>query len=201
MDIESKVFYLIRKAFLIAVATTVIGLLVPGFSAYEEGIFDAESMINHAAPMLEPKVQEQLRHYQQLKSGAEQKLLEINKIFMAQGPLTNEQIAALTAQRTVAEQLAQANPPVTFLPFYLSSAMLLWVLSLTPLAWLALLLYPGRSAFDSLSPFQVVGTGLLAHVSYQWTVWMRYFVLKNNGRKVVGFANYDISHVSRLSWK
>ena len=23
---------------------------------------------------------------------------------------------------------------------------------------------------------------------------MRYFVLKNNGRKVIGFANYDISH-------
>jgi hypothetical protein len=41
---------------------------------------------------------------------------------------------------------------------------------------------------------QALSAGLLVYVSYQWTVWTRYFVLKNNGRKGIGFANYDVSH-------
>ncbi|MGA2743837.1 MAG: hypothetical protein ABSE44_03990 [Candidatus Sulfotelmatobacter sp.] len=193
-DTSSRAFQLIRKAFLIAFATTLITLVIPGWVAHRAGIFDERSMAEHITPRLGSPLRDQLSLYQKHREDADRKLVQIDDAFVGSGQLTNEQISALNAQYIVAERLQNATPPVKFLPFYLSSAMLLWVLSLTPLAWLALLFYPGASPFESLRYSEVLGAGLLAYVSYQWTVWMRYFVLGNSGRKVVGFANYDVSH-------
>ncbi len=195
-DLSRTAFLAIRKAFLIAVATTFIGLIIPGLVAYKEQVFDSEAMERHAIAFLSPEVQVEFQRYHISKADAERKMIEINTAFLSPGTLTNEQVASLNAQRSVAEKLATARPPVYFLPFYLSSAMLTWVLTLTPVAWLALLFHPGKSPFRGLNRKYVISTGFLAYVSYQWTVWTRYFVLKNNGRKVVGFANYDVSHAA-----
>jgi hypothetical protein len=193
-DISSKVYSLFHKAVLIGAATAFVGLILPGLVAQHDRVFNREKMIDKVEPKLPSEMRKQIDDYQTLKNNADQALVDIDKKFVdPKKPPTTEEIATLTAQRAVAERLADAKPPVTFMPFYLSPAMLLWVLSLTPLAWLAFLMYPGRNALGSLNPVAVVAGGMLAYVSYQWTVWMRYFVLKNQGRKVIGLANYDAS--------
>jgi hypothetical protein len=193
-DLSYSAFKVIRKAFGIAVITTFIGLILPGIVAYTDGVFDSESMARQITPRLPQPLRDSIEKYQTLKAAAERKLYEIKTQFVTGSQLTPEQITSLNSQRLVAERLASAPPPVTFLPFYLSSGMLLWVTALTPLAWLALIFYPGSSPFKFLHPARVIITGIILHVCYQWTVWTRYFVLKSKGRKVIGFANYDVSH-------
>lgn len=195
-EFTGSAYSIIRRGFVIAVFTTVIGLILPGIVAYRQGIFDEEAMSKHMTPKLPIEEQREIEHYRTTKAFAKEKLAQIDSIFASQQVLTSAQVTALKTQRAVAQELATAHPPVTFLPFYLSSGMLTWVLTLTPLAWLALLFYPGRGPFEHLNPLRTVSTALLGYVAYQWTVWTRYFVLQNNGRKVIGFANYDVSHAA-----
>jgi hypothetical protein len=194
--ITSRAFYMIRRGFIVAVFTTLIGLILPGLTAYKVGIFDEESMSKTMAAKLPPEEQRDIEHYRATKAAAKEKIKEIDSIFASNQILSNDQVSSLNAQLSIAHRLVTADPPVTFLPFYLSSGMLTWVFTLTPLAWLALVFYPGISPFEQLKIGKVFACALLGYISYQWTVWMRYFVLQNNGRKVIGFANYDVSHAT-----
>jgi hypothetical protein len=193
-DLSSKAFEIIRKAFIITMISTFIGLIVPGLVAYKEGMFDSESMARQMTPRLAQPLRDNIEKYRTLKSGAEHRLYEIDMQFARGSKLTVEEVASLNSQRSVAERLASTPPPVTFLPFYLSSSMLLWVTTLTPLAWLALIFHPGRNPFKFLHPGRVIISGIILYISYQWTVWTRYFILKSNGRKIIAFSNYDVSH-------
>ena len=147
---------IIRRGFVIAVCTTVIGLVLPGIVAYREGFFDEAAMSKRMTTKLPIEEQREIEHYATTKAMAKEKLFQIDSMFASQQILTNEQVAALNAQRSVAQELVSAQPPVTFLPFYLSSGMFTWVLTLTPLAWLALLFYPGQSPFEHLNPAKTI---------------------------------------------
>jgi hypothetical protein len=164
--ISSKAFYMIRRGFIVAVVTTLIGLILPGITAYKEGIFDEESMSKTMASKLPPEEQKDIEHYRVTKIAAKEKIQEIDSIFASTQILSNDQVSSLNAQLSIAHRLVSADPPVGFLPFYLSSGMLTWVFTLTPLAWLALVFLPRKKSFRSTPNQQSNGLRIA------WVCWL-----------------------------
>ena len=76
----------------------------------------------------------------------------------------------LNAQRAVANQVWPRIRSASFLAFYLEFGDVVMGADVTPLAWLALLFFPGSRPFESLKIGRVLTAGFLIYVSYQWTV-------------------------------
>jgi len=72
--------------------------------------------------------------------------------------------------------------------------MLVWVCQYACLGWLLVILAPYRSGMfhhrKDIAQFFLMT--LLIYGVYEWTVWMRNFVLTNEKRLVYSFANWDI---------
>jgi hypothetical protein len=74
-NISSKTFDLLLKGFLITSITTIIGLILPGLSAYRAGVFDAEMMAEHVTPSLPPELRSKISDYREAKARAQRSLV------------------------------------------------------------------------------------------------------------------------------
>jgi hypothetical protein len=92
VTLPAKAWSLFARGFLIAVVTVFVGLILPGLTAYKEGMFDVDSMTEKVKYRLPPEIRSKIEEYLKLKADAERKLVEIDTAFLAPGQLRPETI-------------------------------------------------------------------------------------------------------------
>lgn len=94
----------------------------------------------------------------------------------------------------VSKTMSTATPPIAVIPFYLNPQMLLWPATYTCLLWIAVLMAPHdavrfkRILFDHKTHVLAI----ITYLFYEWPLWLRNFVLTDEGRVVYGYPNFDI---------
>src|SRR5262249_16862647 len=173
------------RLFLVSVTAIMLGVVVPGIIADMGGVFYEKPTRN----MIRGQGRVELDKFEARKKELTDRIPRLKSAI--ESPKPDSRLTDLLEQLNVNEtKLEQLKPKILVAPFYLSDIMLIWVLQYTLLGWLAVLLNPA-----SIKPLQdprcyLITLGL--YVIYEWTIWIRNFILTDEGRKIYSYANRDI---------
>ncbi|WP_448698158.1 hypothetical protein ACFGVR_15160 [Mucilaginibacter sp. AW1-3] len=181
------------KAVLVVVIALLFGLIIPGIVAAGGGVFYESTLIGH----MPVKAQRSFRAGQATEALLKAKLNEIDsalKKSTSPGMLST----LVKDESAIRSELKTSHTAVVPAPFYLNPIMLVWVAQYTSLGWLLLILIPIKNRIIQYRKdvLQFVVFVVLIYAVYEWTVWMRNFVLGDENRFVYSFANYDICAAS-----
>jgi hypothetical protein len=186
----------LAKAGIIALLAIVVGTIVPGLIAHRAGVFYQETMLAR----LPPDARTQLAEFSARKDTLRKQIAEIDRLLDSPLHAKPDDIAPLLTQRSEYQRaFDSATPPIHLMPFFLNPIMFVWSAAYTTLGWLIFLAAPRRTkpkepSRKTLPKVIIAAFGVYA--AYNWPVWMRNFVLTNEGRRVYSFANIDIAPAS-----
>lgn len=184
-----------RCLFVIGVALF-LTLIIPGFVANSGDVFYRQGIINK----LQKTEQDKLNAYESQQE-QRRKQIEQMDLYLTSTPQTEispERLSSLIQLRAfIKGEYDAAKPPISVIAFHLNSQILLWPGLYATLGCLALLLRPHTSSakFSKVFPKIIIYAAGI-YVFYQWPLWMRNFVLSNEGRTIFAFSNYDIHRLS-----
>jgi len=186
-----KPYSLILKVFIISFISIMVGVVLPGFIASKSGVFYESTMIG----LLPKDAIQKLNAYNAEQAKSMLLIKHIDDSMLKNQNATGSDLATIEYLTKRNENL---SPPIKIMPFYLNPIMLVWGAMYASLCWLIFIFSPLKNKMrlflGSLSSIIIISA--LIYLSYNWTVWMRNFVLTNENRIVYSFANYDISSSS-----
>jgi hypothetical protein len=177
---------------LIATAALLLGTIVPALIAHStQSFYFSEMQSRVKSKNLTPAVENMTR-----VGVLQARLAELDKQIASadESPTRRADIdTLLNLRRFYSAQLAEANKMISLQPFYLNAMMFIWMNAYLSLGCLAFILSPKREQ-RAVSISRSCITAILGfYVLYQCPVWLRNFVLNNEGRRVYSYANRDIS--------
>lgn len=189
-------YSIVIRALLLAMAALTLTLITPGYLAYRWGVFYNEQL-RMAVPTLvdvAPEVRAAFVRYNQLQDARKARIAVLDERLVQTDPRDAAPLIAL--RNTLATQAADSKPPYSFIAFYLSQQTLLWPAIYTCLLWTIVFFPPAKDA-TSGRVLRSASTWLLAvclHAFYQWPLWTRNFVLRNEeGRTIYAYPNWDVN--------
>jgi hypothetical protein len=186
----------LAKAALIVLVALIVGTIVPGIIAYRAGVFYQATMVTR----LPADARKQLAEFDARRDSLRKQIAEMDRTLEGAVYAKPEDIASLLTQRSqYVKELETTKPAIHVMPFYLNTIMFLWTAGYTTLGWLIFLAAPRRTSTATLSRrsiAKIVATAACVYTAYNWPVWMRNFILSNEGRLIYSFANYDIAPAS-----
>jgi hypothetical protein len=189
---------IIGTGLLVAVVSFLWTLVMPGVVAYVGGVYYREGILRKVPA----EVQNKVKSYEEEQAKLRAQLRSVDDALSTAVKDSPTTVPGLLQYRSHVEGLLRDSvPTVSVVPFHLSPLLLLFPVVYTCLGWLAVIFAPaqGGSLRDTLlSPwFWVVG-GLI-YVLYEWPLWMRNFILSNEGRTVYAYPNFDVHPGSFLA--
>lgn len=182
----------IVAALAVPVVAVVFTIIVPGFVAAHGEVFYT-STIERKLPKAQRTVLTRYRAEQTRRQQLLQQHSATVASALAHGDDTRAEIA-LRERNQLQDEILRAKPPIEVIPFYLNPQMLSWCAAYTCLGWMIILIAPPTTVplRHLVFNFPTVYLIVLTYVAYEWPLWMRNFVLSDEGRVIYAFPNYDM---------
>jgi len=173
-----------------------LGLFLPGFVAWQSGMFyDWNAKQRLASINRFAQQARELQDFEASRGLLEKAVKALDKklsTYAILSPVPDDAKVAVELQQQLRARLDQLRAPIQVSGFYFSSTMLLWPIVFTCLGWVAFLLPPnvGFAAFRTHSKMILVftiGISLL-----YWPTLARNLVFNEEGRVFFGIANLDM---------
>jgi hypothetical protein len=175
-------------------ASLIPTLIVPGMIAQAGGVFYRQDIVSK----LQQGDRDKLTNYDTQQEQRRRQLEQVD-LFLTNTPqneIPPERLSSLIQLRSyVKAEYEAAKPPISVIAFHLNPQILLWPGLYATLACLVILLRPIRISLRKAKA-KIVIYAFGIYVFYQWPLWMRNFVLSNEGRTIFAFSNYDIHKAS-----
>jgi hypothetical protein len=174
---------------LVFVAALGLGLFLPSAVAMRGGTFYEKTL-----PM-PTGAAAALRAYEQKRQDLQRRIDRIDTQLLAPAPVQGgaDRASALFGLRELYQRRLDALPaPVVKRALFLNPIMYLWPGLYCTLGTVVFLLAPPCSR-RQVRPWPTLLLAAGVHVLYDWTSWVRNFVLADEGRRVYSYANYDVS--------
>jgi hypothetical protein len=188
---------------LIACASVIVGTVIPALVAYTTRVFYERTMVD--------KILELSKTTSSLEKA--RKAVEAEEEYRHDIDLINTQLAEIAKQAdkkpngdevqnllrlraSLQGNLSKQKHDISVTPLFLNDLMFAWSGMYTCFGILVFVLKPKVAKEHPFGSKEVLLTILAAYLLYQSPVWVRNFVLTDEGRKVFSFANYDISRPS-----
>jgi hypothetical protein len=184
---------IIRNIWLIVAASIFWVVIVPALAAYFDGVFFNEDVRNKLGKSLDPFIsnfEEDHRRYQREKENLDGQIAAI----MNGGSSSTNLAEILTIREQLVTKLENHHPPVTVSGFYGNATTYIWLITYIALGILVFIINPSFSLRGATS--KILLLAILGHISFEWTNWIRNFILYRNGRTVFSYVNYDVSPMS-----
>jgi hypothetical protein len=188
---STNIHRIIRTALVVAIISFLWTLVMPGIVAGIGGVFYREGVLRK----LPEKIQNQVKEFNDEQARLKGQIVAVD---VALAKAVAESPAAvpglLQFRNHTDELLRKSTPEISVVPFHLNPILLLFPVLYTCLGWLTIIFAPPRSGalWATLrSPwFWIVGA--LIYVLFEWPLWVRNFVLTNEGRTVYAYPNFDV---------
>jgi hypothetical protein len=186
-----------RKLVLIPLASIIAGLIIPALIAHFTGVFYLADIKCRIKCKIKEPAKSRITEFYELQDRLRSRIKCARQLVLHRVDKTpaevSESINALKALSAYESEVEDSKSVFNVAPFFLNEIMLIWTVQYTLLGWLISILNPARllSIKRWIRPLILIALGL--YVTYEWPVWMRNFVLTDEGRHIFSFANYDLS--------
>ena len=170
-------YKIFTRAFLILLSSLLLGIIIPGLIANHNGVFYHSTLRTR----LPTSAKELLGEYEQSNLMAKARIKQIDSIVIFHDASGRDMQNLLNERVYYESKVQNSSPPIQLMPFYLNPVMYVWFAMYAALGWLIVLLNPNRQAkiISTISFKRTVILTLSIYAVYNWTVWMRNFVLNN----------------------
>jgi hypothetical protein len=185
----------IRRMVVTTLLVTIISflwtLVIPGIIASNGGVFYRDGILQK----IPPAAKEQLKVFDEEQNRLK---AQIKAVDDSLSKVTINEPAAVSGllqlRNHSSELLRNSMPPISVIPFHLNPQLLLWPSIYISLGCLITIFVPStsRNIRTLLRSSWFWTVGILIFVLYEWPLWMRNFVLSNDGRTVYAYPNFDI---------
>lgn len=177
----------------IAVVSTLLTLILPGVVADQGDVFYMKGIIQRLPGAAKSKhdVYNGAQEHRRKTLERLDKLI-LDKLAESKTDPNVEFLFRLREQ--VNKTMTSATAPIAPIPFYLNPQMLLWPAMYTCLLWIAILMAPHEDMRFTVILFdaKTLALCLVTYLFYEWPLWLRNFVLSDEGRVIYGYPNVDI---------
>lgn len=171
----------------VIIAAVLVGTVIPGIVTYAAGVFYLEDLKRQLPNSIREEIAADHTRAQELK----RKLEMFDESIVNAKP---EELSKLTEGRAALQIVFRPRSNVKLLPFYLNPIMLLWSWAYICICTIAFIgMRASGEQWGGLRPRGVIVGGASIYLFYQWPLWIRNFLLGEEGRTVYSFANFDIS--------
>ena len=176
---------------MVAIISFLWALVMPGIVAGIGGVFYREGVLRR----LPIEIQDKVKKFNDEQARLKDQLVAVD---VALAKAVAESPAAvpglLQFRNHTDELLRKSTPAITVVPFHLNPILLLFPVVYTCLGWLTIIFAPPRSGtwWDTLRSPWFWMVGALIYVLFEWPLWVRNFVLTNEGRTVYAYPNFDV---------
>jgi hypothetical protein len=185
-----------RNIILLVLTSILITVIIPGVFSSIGGTFYLNDIKLKISKSQSNKLTEFDNHNAFVETLIQQVDNKINTFLIDTGQksvLTIDELIKLKDKLIFEKQ--NAKPPLSLIPYYLNPQMLLW-LGIYAAFFLLIYLLLSEQKTKIIFTRRLFGFSILVYVFYEWPLWLRNFVLTNNGRTVYAYPNYDIDKYS-----